>query len=860
MLDPFRADAIMAGFDSGLAARRERCWIPFTVILANEGDAVSGDLVVTIHGTEVRYRTPVEMPSGSRKAVRLSVMPLTDADEYSIDFLHTGGFFHTELAPNLSITSLDPRVDIVALLSSDRGTHPRLGLLEPDGEGSRRRVLHSTSINLPEHWPTFANIDALVWDGAAPQEFAAGMTEGQYDALYTWIQMGGHLVLALGENWGEISGTPWERLLPVTFDGSRLVSTGSAVTWPGTMGRVTLGREAVISTFTGTLMGDAVTALRVKPTDADEKAVGLPLLIRRKVGAGMIDTLTVSLSGALPLLSPSTYDQDLIDAVVAPEGRLPISAAAELDDSAASFLRTQVQAELPSAWFIAGFLGVYILLVVPVNYAIFRKVGRLEWAWFMVPFWAVIFAVAAYYIGAIHQRGQVTLAEFSILEAAPASPMGRTSSLVSLYSPVRDRYNVRCLNETGFFAPHSIIDDDMTRPGLSQVNLTNIGPLSVRYDEESRAVLESILVHHWSERTMKVTHHVPLGDGIEVDLAWKGSEEITGRVRNLTGFTLQDVSVVAGSMTFPIGMLSPGQSGSPSAAHTPRPAVEQQDIRFSGRPGRDPNWGNWKKDPNRWIRDQVQPMYTTAMLDDDYGESMPFVMAFIEGPLLKDSTGETSLAVGRPVGEHIGRALVIVPFTIKTTRTSKTTVPTSAWHAKPAASQVIGFDMPGDIVLQGQQGNLDQQEFVALCQVEMMSADVNSLRIQMGFSEAAHPMGQRDMRAVSQLGGFEPAKPGTLSRMTIEMRHWRTHDWEQIKFEIGTTRREGRDELRDILISPDSPGDFVDRRDPSIRFRISSEATKSLRLPLGAMRIRMDISSEPRLPKTLEEARQVRGM
>ena len=860
-LPPFRAERIMAGFDSGLSVRRENCWIPFTIILTNESEAISGDLVIAVHGTEVRYHTPVEMPSASKKVVRMAVMPLSDTDEYSINFARAGGFLNTELAMNLSVIPTDPRVDIIGLLSGTRGSHPRLGLLDPGGQGSRRRVLYSDSINLPEHWPAYANIDALVWDGRSPTEFAGGLTEAQYEALYTWIQMGGHLVLALGENWGEISGTPWERLLPVTYDGSQIMPADSTVTWPGAQEPITLGRDAVIAVSSGQLMADAVVALRVKSPSADDAAVGLPLVIRRKVGAGAIDTLTVSLAGKDPLLNPQAYDDDLIDILVSPEGRLPVSAAKELEQTAAGFLSTQVQAELPSAWFIAGFLGVYIFLAVPVNYFIFRKIGRLEWAWFMVPVWAVIFAVAAYYIGAIHQRGQVTLAEFSVVEAAPSSPFGRASSLVALYSPVRGRYNVSCSGETGFFSPHSVLEDPAARPGMTQVNRAALEPMSVRYGEESGAVLENILVYHWSQKTLKVMHHVPLGEGIEVDLSWKGPEEITGKVSNLTNLTLHDVCVVTGNTVFKIGTLPPGQLGSPSEGSPVISWQNDPNFMFQTKGGQSQNWSNFRDNPAQWMSEQVLPRYITAMFDDDYGESMSFVIAFVEEPLLKDASGKTSLAVGRSVGEHFGRALIAVPFTVQTSRNFEAAVPAGAWHAK-AVDSLSGFDVPGEVLLEGRGNTSAPHEIAVFCQVDLKGVDVDALRIQMGFveSERSMMMGNRGgMQGMANMP-HQMAKPGTLNTLQVEMRHWRTHEWEPVAFEIAGERIIDAGKVRDILIVPGRAEDFVDRRERSIRFRISNGSAKALILPLDSVRASMNISSGLRLPKTLEEACRLKGL
>ncbi len=838
---------IGAGFSDGLLIRRENTWIPFTVVLANDGDSLSGELVISINETDIKYHTPVDLPGGSRKVVRLAVYPMTSTDEFKIDFVHGSGLLRTELSPRLAVLALDPQIELVAIIASSEGQHRRLGIFDPESESAIRRVIYAEPITLPEHWLAYAGIDALVWDGGSVEE----LTEAQQDALSTWIQMGGHLVLSLGESWNDLNGSSWSRFLPVNFDGSEVIPAGTKVKWPGAQEDVTLDRDTVVATTSSPLPVDAVVALRTERIDASPR--GKSLLIRQKSGAGVIDTLLFSIAGNQPRLLPDEYDRNLLDILVGSNARLPQLAANQVEPSAASFLRTEVQGELPSAWFIAGFLGLYILLVVPVNYFIFRRLGRLEWAWFMVPVWAVIFAVAAYYIGSIHQRGQVTVAEFSIVEAAPSSSFGRALSLVSLYSPVREMYEIKLEDQIGFFSLHSASENPNMRM-TSGAATVDVAPLSVRY-EDGMSVLERILVYHWSQKTVKVTSKVNLGGGIDVDLDLSGPT-IGGKVRNGSKFTLYDAEVVIGTGVYEVGTLQPGQEQTPRFIRRFSPTTNDPMamMRFQSSRSRrvvSGDWQTWREHPERWIRDQALPIYQTAFMEDDYGKGMAFLTAYIEAQLVQPE-------VGRGIGEHFGHALVCVPFMLKPAHRAEERIKPELWrksHNNQLANMSGISDTENLFVNPGSNNFAGGAEIEAHCQLQLASVRIDKLKIRLGI-------GQNHTRKMDQRGGrqmsfedYQAADPGNLRQIKIEMRQWATHVWTEVPFETGELNEDHTRNLRDIVITPSNPSLFLDCRDSRLRFRISNPTDCSLMIPLEEVDIEAEISSVPTLPLTREDAR-----
>lgn len=98
--------------------------------------------------------------------------------------------------------------------------------------------------------------------------------------------------------------------------------------------------------------------------------------------------------------------------------------------------------EIPPPTFVIRSLAWYLALLVPVNYVVFRLLGRIEWAWFAVPVIAVVGAVwiarsARLDIGFTRLQNEVM-----VLEMQPGHDRAHATSFVALYSSLGTRYEL----------------------------------------------------------------------------------------------------------------------------------------------------------------------------------------------------------------------------------------------------------------------------------------------------------------------------------------------------------------------------------------------------------------------------------
>jgi hypothetical protein len=199
---------------------------------------------------------------------------------------------------------------------------------------------------------------------------------------------------------------------------------------------------------------------------------------------------------------------------------------------------------------VGGFLLGYLLLIVPVNYLILKRLDRREWAWFTIPTFAALFSLGAYGFSYATKGRQVWVNIASIAEMTNGSGEALIHSAIGLYSPVRARYNV------GIDAADAVVwrqDDGL----MGEANIST--PLFFERDSGG-SVAQGVTTPMWGMAvTLAQTTSITLKDGFTIQSVRKGSE-IDGTVINRTGRPLENVVIRLGSNGKRLGNLGSGQT------------------------------------------------------------------------------------------------------------------------------------------------------------------------------------------------------------------------------------------------------------------------------------------------------------
>jgi hypothetical protein len=150
-------------------------------------------------------------------------------------------------------------------------------------------------------------------------------------------------------------------------------------------------------------------------------------------------------------------------------------------NAARAALREAAGVEVPGADFVVLCLAAYLVALVPINWIVFRTIGRVEWAWIAAP----IIALVGTWV--IVQRAQLDIGfvraqtEIAILEQQPDHPRAHLSRYTALYASLSTTYDFQSENTTTLAAPFpSVVRGEDFQMLIGQ----NLTPVNFqRYDD-----------------------------------------------------------------------------------------------------------------------------------------------------------------------------------------------------------------------------------------------------------------------------------------------------------------------------------------------------------------------------------------
>ncbi|HKD38118.1 MAG TPA: hypothetical protein VKB78_14995, partial [Pirellulales bacterium] len=99
--------------------------------------------------------------------------------------------------------------------------------------------------------------------------------------------------------------------------------------------------------------------------------------------------------------------------------------------------------DIPKAGFVAWMLGAYLVVLVPLNWAIFRTVRRVEWAWVAVPLIAMAGAVVVTKAANLNIGFARSQTEIGLLELQNGYSRGHLTRYTALYTSLSTSYDVK---------------------------------------------------------------------------------------------------------------------------------------------------------------------------------------------------------------------------------------------------------------------------------------------------------------------------------------------------------------------------------------------------------------------------------
>ncbi|MCJ7433035.1 MAG: hypothetical protein MUO77_06060, partial [Anaerolineales bacterium] len=469
------------------------------------------------------YGTDISLPSTSRKEFFLYVYPQGAVRKLTVSVLDGG---KTLAKTNLNISCEQSDGILFGVYADDPTAYNILNDIRP--LTGLTRVAQLKTADLPDRAQGWDALDALVISNID----TGTLTPEQKKSLELWLANGGKLFVTGGLRW-QMTTAGLHDFLPV-----ELTSTKNVAGLPALSAYIKdpslLEQETILATGQ---LGDGANIL----VEQDD----IPLLIEKQIGFGKVFYFAAD-----PNLQPlSNWDgmKKIYDHLLAFKSPRPLWADAVWDPyQANNALATLPELALPSFVYVCCWLGIYILIIGPVNYLILRRIKRTELAWVTVPVLVILFSCLAYFSGYAYRGTRPILNRFQLGQGWDGVEQAQVNALIGIYSPNRTTYNMETQNHFMAYPPQGVYDNLQGNDNwLSLKNEIGTSMPGVRVDIGAmQAVgmegsMPALTVQH--DLVITINNKEPI---------------LTGNITNTSNYMLRDAVLVTPSGWIKIGDLS----------------------------------------------------------------------------------------------------------------------------------------------------------------------------------------------------------------------------------------------------------------------------------------------------------------
>jgi hypothetical protein len=470
------------------------------------------------------HRIALTLPAKSRKRISLSVLT-PDSSQMSV----------WAFALDLKDRTLARGEMVTRVFDAHKRIVGVVGLSRPEGvEDGSIEMANMQPDELPEEWQGYSALEALVWIDGRANEIRS---TAQVDALKQWISSGGKFCVARG-NTVDLAGTPIAELVP-----SRMGTTKELAS----LGGGPLPDAPAVVLENNPRKGAVVRA----------EAAGIPLVVQAARDAGRVTFAAfdpsrppfTDWSGAKP------FWKWLLDIDKAPPA--PKTGEEQAPRAIGSRLLAQQAGRFPdvAAPEIGGLfllIILYLVVVGPLDYVLLRWLKKLEFTWFTFPAYVVLFTLFILLVGgafiqrAAHQR------EIAVVDHFPETNFVRSRALSAVLAPADVLYKV---DDAQPLSSNFINNDRIYDSGAKTTD--------VRFLRSPQRSAENWLLNRNFTGLALADRCASSPSPLSYVIASQQKPEIRLKMKNATGETFEDATLVTADGVYKIPSIPPGDSTIP---------------------------------------------------------------------------------------------------------------------------------------------------------------------------------------------------------------------------------------------------------------------------------------------------------
>jgi len=527
-INDFVEMSVVAGYDSHF---RENYWFPLQIRVRNDGDDITGQLIVRpeTSGRVVSnaYSMPIDLPSGSEKTATLYIQARAFPPIITVELLDEEGFRVEEVDTGInSVDALDALYIIVAGALTDTVNLQSVGKATRFASQARWDVEQ-----IPDNAIALQAVDMIMLSNIE----STTLTIGQRTAIEQWVAMGGHLIVTGGPNWRSTTETIRDLLPLLPNETDSLENLNALASYMNVRSSDLSGRTIVTT-------GDVVEGASVLVATDD----GLPLALRHEVGAGLVDFIAFD-----PTLEPFSswrYVTAFWNEIVAmqPPQAGWVHGLQDYQEAAIATAILPGIELLPSVASLLLYLFAYIVLIGPVNYFVLSRINRRGWAWVTIPLLIVVFAGLAWSVGFNLRGNEVIVSRLQVVESWANNDNARLTQLVGVLSPRRETYSLDVPEDRMIRVMPAIEQQGILAQNLTQ-STANISQ-STTFTAQDFTIDGGIFANF---NTQGIIDAPALSGSLSLSYNGDGTQTLQGAIRNDSdNITLTDAVIVAREATY----------------------------------------------------------------------------------------------------------------------------------------------------------------------------------------------------------------------------------------------------------------------------------------------------------------------
>ncbi|WP_126628092.1 hypothetical protein [Dictyobacter alpinus] len=563
-------DKVSIGFDG---MYQDGNWTPIQIDLSNTGNDFTGKVSINVPSsspsgqngmqTANMYQEAINLPPGAKKHITISAPINLKIQGFNahitMDLLDGTGHSITHRIIDTNTNTYNQT--LVGVLTDTPNNFGQLNLALSNLFSPAGQVKNLSAATLPKQAQVLKNFNAIVIDDFT----SSNLSQEQTNALQSWVNQGGNLILAGGPEWKRTLNTLPASLMPATIKGTGTLAAGKQLLPVRTL---TKGDQSTADTVKSTI---PISTAQAAPNSTTILADGkTPLIVQQVQGQGTVYYLAYD-----PTIEPlaswqqtnqlwstlllrSLGDQALMSTSRNNNANMSMQGNNDYFGTMIQVLQTLFPNAFPSIWLILALLLSYVAILGPLRLLLVRILKRRTWSWRIVLSTIVVFTFLSYGL-ALQQKGSAII--------------NSSITLLQLNAPDQTGTSGHATTFLGVFVP-SQGDFQVHVPGASLVQPIdqNNMPYSSYNGSPSASTQRAIFttgtnstdinlqgVDIWTTRTLMTQSDTHTTGGLKGQLQIQ-QDKVSGTVTNTLPYALSDAFVLVGDSYVAIGELPSNSS------------------------------------------------------------------------------------------------------------------------------------------------------------------------------------------------------------------------------------------------------------------------------------------------------------